>query len=118
MRKMLGLLILLFALPAFAEDLTEEDKIADLLDAVTSPDITFVRNGQPLDGADARKHLEDKRKEIGNITTAKDFINKVASRSRETGKPYIIRLKGGKEIESSEWFHEQLKDIENTKVIE
>ena len=65
-----------------------------------------------------QKVVEDKRNEIGGITTAEDFINKVASVSRETGKPYIIRLKNGKEVESSEWFHDQLKVIENTNPIE
>ncbi|MBT2322180.1 DUF5329 family protein [Variovorax paradoxus] len=59
--------------------------------------MTFMRNGEPHDAAEAAEHMQAKyehfRKEI---VTAEDFIDRCASRSEVTGKPYMVKLADGK----------------------
>ena len=47
------------------------------------------------------------------IKTALDFIDKAASRSSVSGKPYLIRFKDGREIESATFLRDQLKKVES-----
>ena len=46
------------------------------------------------------------------VKTARDFIDKVASASGTSGKPYLIRFKDGHEIKSQEFLLAELKKIE------
>ena len=46
------------------------------------------------------------------VKTARDFIDKVASVSGTSGKPYLIRFKDGREIKSQEFLLAALKKIE------
>ncbi len=120
MRKIVGFFIVLIcSFPAFAqEQLSESDKIAALLDAFSTSDITFIRNGEEHDGKYAREHLEAKLKETKDINTGEDFISKVASTSKETGKPYLIKLKDGTQIECAKWLRDYLKQVEDTELVE
>ncbi len=58
-------------------------------------DLTFVRNGDAHNCEEAVSHL---RLKLGNtrnrIDTAEQFIDKVASSSSITGKPYIVKIPG------------------------
>ncbi len=113
MRTIFSLLFVLFlASPSFAASLTEQQKINALLDSLTTSGVTFIRNGEAHDGAAARKHLEDKLKDTKDVNTAEDFITKVASVSSHTGKPYLVKLKNGSEMESNTWLHQKLNEIE------
>lgn len=119
MRKVLSLLVvLLFAFPVFAEEMSEPEKIEALLDTVENSGVTFIRDGEEHDGKWAREHLEDKMKEIKGANTAEDFITKIGSFSRATGKPYIIKLKDGTQMESAKWLHAQLKEFETAETME
>ena len=63
----------------------------------------------------ARRGIDDRRKwEVNESSakTARDFIEKVASISGTSGKPYLIRLKDGKEIPSREFLAAELQKIE------
>lgn len=112
MRKIFSLLIVMFfAFPAFADGLTEPQKIDALLDTLSNSQVTFIRNGESMDTEAARQHLEDKLKTTKAVVTVEDFIAKVASQSSHTGKPYLIKLKNGKEVESATWFRERLKEL-------
>jgi len=112
LRTLLPFLLLVDSTSAFAADtpspkaaLSEQAKISALLDALETSDVTFIRNGTAMSGKDARKHLQGKLDELsGQVHTANDFITKVATQSRETGKPYMIREKDGKEVPSADWF--------------
>ncbi len=113
MRKFLSVLIVvLFASNAWAAELTEPQKINALLNAFTTSDIIFIRNGEEHSGKYAYDHFEAKLKEVQGVVTAEDFITKVASTSRETGSPYMIKLSDGTTMDSSVWLHEKLKEIE------
>lgn len=92
------LLCCAFLPPVHAQKYTEAQKIEKLIVFVASlPEATFIRNGEEHKAKDAAAHLRMKREKAGNrIKTAKDFIEKVASKSSFSGKPYQIRWKNGK----------------------
>ena len=94
--------------------LTEQQKIDALIASVEHlPGAVFIRNGTEYDGAKAADHLRTKRNYAGKrITTAEQFIDKLATASSMTGKPYTIRYADGRTVESAAFFHEQLKRLE------
>jgi hypothetical protein len=98
--------ILLFGalvLPAHAETMDKE--IDYLLNTVGQSDCTFTRNGKSYPAADAQKHLQTKRKRGKRyFSSADEFIEKLASKSSMSGKPYFIQC--GEEVQqpSGEWF--------------
>ena len=101
-----------FTMQSAQAAMTEQQKIDALLADLDSPDVTFIRNGTAMSGKDAKAHLLDKQKEL-KVTTAQDFIAKVATQSRESGKPYMIKAKDGKEVASAEWFETKLKALDS-----
>lgn len=86
---------LLLTLPAWAKlNAHEEARINAMLNALAQKkDLTFVRNGDAHNCEEAVSHL---RLKLGNtrnrIDTAEQFIDKVASSSSITGKPYIVKI--------------------------
>jgi hypothetical protein len=94
--------------------LTEEQKIDALIASVEHlPGAVFIRNGTEYDGAKAADHLRTKRNYAGKrITTAEQFIDKLATASSMTGKPYTIRYADGRTVQSAAYFREQLKRLE------
>jgi hypothetical protein len=78
-------------------------------------DAKFVRNDKEYDAASAAKFLRGKwSAHAASIKSAVDFIDKLASVSSTTGKPYLIRFKDGKEIKSGEYLRAELK-LQETK---
>lgn len=105
-------IVFLFGSSALAETMTEQQKIDALLDAFDTPGITFIRNGEEQDGAWAKKHLTEKLKQVTpQVTTADDFITQIASTSRETGRPYLIKTSDGKKLKASVWMKKKLAEI-------
>ena len=93
--------------------LSEDRKIQMLIKAIEKSDLTFERNGTDYPAVEAAKHLDDKRKHAGTrITTAKDFIDKVASRSSLSGKEYHVKSKDGKRVPAETWLKGELTRIE------
>jgi hypothetical protein len=95
----------------------EKAKIERLIEHVGSlKDAKFVRNDVEYDAATAAKFLKAKwDANSGDIASARDFIEKTATKSSTTGKPYLIRLKQGeatKEVKSGDYLLEQLKLLE------
>jgi hypothetical protein len=102
-----------FSPPAYADKLTDAQKIDALLAALASPDITFIQNDDEHTGYWAKNDLSEKLKESGGkITTPNAFIADVASVSDHTGVPNEIRIKNGETMSASDWFHKQLFEIE------
>lgn len=69
-------------------------------------DLTFVRNGDAHNCEEAVSHL---RLKLGNtrnrIDTAEQFIDKVASSSSITGKPYIVKIPGKSDENAQPYSH-------------
>ncbi|TGM87135.1 DUF5329 family protein [Leptospira bouyouniensis] len=99
---------------------TEEEKIEFLLKKIGNFNGSFIRNGEIHQAKDAENHLRYKLKEAKNSIfapdpkdwTAKLFIEEIGTKSLLSGTPYKIRYTNGKEILSSVWLYEELKNIE------
>jgi len=109
------LLLAVLLIPSFAraENLsaTEQYKIEALIKHVGDlKDAKFVRNGSTYEPATAVRFLRGKwdANKTG-VKTASDFIDKVATKSESSGKPYLLRFSDGKEIPSREFLFDELK---------
>ena len=105
---------------ASASDLpsAEKKKIEVLIFEVERmTDAVFIRNGKQysaeLAGEFLRRKWKSRRSEVHS---AADFIDKVASSSSTTGKPYSIRWSDGKERLSAEFFRAKLSLLEDRSV--
>ena len=93
---------------ATAESL--EQTINYLLDYVAKSNATLIRNGQTHTPQEAVKHIKAKYEHFKNeIKTPEDFIRLSASKSLQTGKPYLVRTPDGKEMHLDAWLTDALK---------
>jgi hypothetical protein len=92
---------------------TEKEKIEALIKHVEGlKDAKFVRNDKEYDAKTAATFLRGKwDANEAQIKTARDFIEKAASTSGTSGKPYVIRFKD-KEVKCGEYLLEELKKLE------
>jgi len=75
-----------------------------LLAGVERMDAAFVRNDKSYDVKTAAEFLRRKWKaNEGDVATVKDFIEKIASKSSTSARPYVIRFKDGREVQSGEF---------------
>jgi hypothetical protein len=97
------------ALPA------ERQKIESLIRQVGGlKDAKFIRNGSTHDVSTAVRFLRGKwEANDADVKTARDFIDKVASASGTSGKPYLIRFKDGRQTKSRDFLLAELKKIES-----
>jgi hypothetical protein len=113
-----ALLLLTLVIPtsliAQALDPAEKQKIETLIEQVrTLKDARFIRNGSSYNADNAATFLRRKwQANDSTVKTAREFVDKVASFSGTSGKPYLIRFKDGREIRSQEFFLAELKKIE------
>ena len=93
----------------------ENQKIEALIKQVGDlNDAKFVRNGSVYEPAIAARFLRGKwDANKTEAKTARDFIDKVATKSRTSGKLYLIRFNDGKEIPSREFLLAELEKLES-----
>jgi len=95
--------------------MTETQKIEALIKHVEGMDAKFVRNGTAYDAKTAGKFLRRKwEANKADIQTAEDFIEKAASVSSTSGKPYLIRFPDGTETKSGDYLRAQLKKFKQS----
>jgi len=93
-----------------------DETIAYLLAFVAKSDCTFIRNGQSYTGKQASMHMQYKGRHFKDqIVTPEDFIRLAATESLQTGKPYMIRTKEGKELRCNEWMKQVLEKYRKTR---
>lgn len=107
--------IVLFTAAVLAQDEVNkrntDEAIAYLLTFVAESDCIFIRNGQSYTGRQASSHMKTKRRYFKDqITTPEDFIRLAATRSIQSGQPYMVRTKEGKELHCDEWMKKILKE--------
>ena len=92
----------------------ERQKIESLIKQVGElKDAQFIRNGSTYEVATAVRFLRGKwDANAAEVKSARDFIDKVASASGTSGKPYLIRFKNGRELTSREFLLGELQKIE------
>jgi hypothetical protein len=116
--KLILWLFLLVAAPSFlhAQSLpvAEKQKIEALIKQVGDlKDAKFIRNGSTYEVASAVRFLRGKwDANAAEVKSARDFIDKVASMSGTSGKPYLIRFNDGREIKSREYLLAELQKLE------
>ncbi len=87
-------------------------EINHLLDAVEKSQCKFSRNGSWYDAKKARDHLGKKFAYMDKrdlAPTAEIFIDKGASTSSSSGKPYQMQCQGAAPVNSAVWLQNELK---------
>ncbi|HEU4777839.1 MAG TPA: DUF5329 domain-containing protein [Telluria sp.] len=89
-------------------------EVTQLMGAVEKSGCKFSRNGSWYSGAEARAHLQKKfdyldRKDM--LTTTESFIEKGASTSSMSGKPYEMQCPDSKQVTSAAWLTAELKRL-------
>ena len=108
------MLFALLALPALGRQDVERQKIAYLIDAVTTlQGATFIRNGTEYDAAHAADHMRLKLRFAGSrVKTAEDFITYCGTGSSMSGTRYTIRFHDGRVVDSATFLHGKLAGYE------
>lgn len=87
---------------------TENKEIDYLLSYLADSGCSFIRNGEEYEAKEARNHLKMKYNYAkGRIKTAEDFIDKIASKSSLSRKPYTVHC-GEVQTPSKEWLGKAL----------
>ena len=99
--------------PATAEpNEAAQTEIAALLAAVGTSGCTFIRNGEPGTANAARAHLERKyRYGRKKLDSTEDFIERVATKSSRSGRPYLVECPGKPQQPTREWLFDRLAKI-------
>jgi len=86
-------------------------EITYLLGLIEQSGCDFFRNGVWYDAHQAQAHLSAKYDVLtasDQIRTTEDFIEKAASTSSMSGRPYQIRCGGSAPMPTNQWFSEAL----------
>lgn len=118
--RLVWLLLLATALPLQADiNAVTATELDALLQQVQTSNCVFIRNGKEHDAEDAADHLRLKlkrgKKYVGN---SEQFIDRLATKSSWTGKPYTIRCPDQAERPAGEWLHELLDDIRSSSELQ
>jgi hypothetical protein len=102
--------------PGFAQSapVPEKQKIEALIRQVGDlREAKFVRNGWTYGVSIAVRFLKGKwEANDAEVKSARDFIDKIASTSGTSGKPYLIRFNDGREVKSRDFLLAELMKIE------
>ena len=112
MRVLLAALVLLGlgVSPAYAGE--DVELIESLLTAVGDSGCTFIRNGKEHSADNAENHLRMKyRRGKKYVSSVETFIERIATKSSRSGKPYRIRCTGSEAIPTAEWLKGKLDEI-------
>ena len=116
MRVVRILLVLAFVVPVVSSAAEAEEEIEYLLDAVGNSGCTFIRNGKRHDADDAADHLRMKyRRGKRYASTTEKFIERLASASSMSKKPYYIECPGDAAVPTGEWLAAQLEDLRSSE---
>lgn len=97
------------------ESWTETEKIETLIRRVEQlEDAVFIRNDQEHNCRAAAEHMRDKwQLKREQVATARDFIRLAATGSSISGRPYRIRFKDGREVNSADFLLAELQHLES-----
>lgn len=121
MSRSIWMIILFFVgFFASADWASEKVKIEKLITAIEISDLKFERNSKVHTSKEAAQHLRMKLKNALNswFTPAKDkwtvelFIEKVASGSSLSGKPYYIITKDNQRVLTRDWLKAELAKMD------
>lgn len=100
----------LLASPVFAMD--QDTEVDYLLDSISSSECIFIRNGKRHDAQKAAAHLRMKYKRGRRYATSTEkFIERLATKSSITRKPYMIECPGSEPQPSGAWLTQKLESL-------
>lgn len=102
----MGMALTTMAAPA---RVNAEAEIVELIQAVALSGCEFERNGKRYDSVEAADHLQLKYSRGKRYArTAEQFIDRLASKSSITGKPYLIICAKSGEHRARDWLEDAL----------
>ncbi len=115
-KRVAPLVALAACVPAMAAPLSTAARaeVDALLTRLQSSGCEFNRNGSWHSGADAKAHLLKKLDYLEGkdlVKTAEQFIERGASSSSMSGKPYLVRCAGKAPVESAKWLATELRQV-------
>ena len=114
LRAVLALALIAPGVALAAPSDTARREIAGLIGALDGSSCRFQRNGSWHDAPEARAHLQRKYDYLlkkDKVDTAEQFIERAASQSSMSGKPYRIACPGQPEQTAAVWFGARLKAL-------
>ncbi len=117
MRRPISLLAALSLSLAANADIGEQSaaEIEHLIHSIALSDCTFVRNGKRHSPTAAEKHLRMKLKRGKRyVSNAESFIDRLASKSSMSKKPYYIECDHAEPVPSGEWLMARLAEYRAT----
>jgi len=95
-------------------------EVNQLLESIATSGCEFFRNGSWHDAKQAQLHLRYKYEALAarnQIGTAEDFIEKAATRSSLSGRPYAIRCGDGIIVTTNQWLRDELARLRSQGTI-
>ena len=116
MRIILLLLIVLLSPVSYAADSNDimVKEIEHLFDHIKDSECRFKRNGKWYNADEAMEHIHNKYNYLvkrGLIHSTEQFIERAASKSSMSGKPYMISCAETEPVTSSTWFQKELTNF-------
>jgi Family of unknown function (DUF5329) len=106
-----GLMALGAAAAPPAHEMSRIDKLIHFVES--QKDMKFVRNGTEYTCAEAARFLRGKMDAMGGeVSTAREFIERIASKSSMSGQPYQVKFADGKTMLAAQFLADELKRIE------
>jgi len=92
----------------------EQSRIERLIRFVESQkDMKFIRNGTEYSCAEAAKFMRGKLESMGgDVSTAREFIERIATKSSMSGEPYHVKLADGRLVPAAQFLTEELKRMD------
>lgn len=101
--------------PASAEpDATAKQEISQLIGHLAASGCRFNRNGSWYDASRAVSHLNRKYEYLLKrdlVPNAEAFIERAATESSASGKPYLVKCGVAPEMQSAAWFQKALEKL-------
>lgn len=106
MRALFLAALLIFASSAaWAGEQALTAEVGYLIDSVSESGCKFVRNGKEHTASEAADHLRMKaRRGKRYYDTVEEFIDRIASKSSWSGKPYTIQCDDRPAVTAGDWF--------------
>ena len=114
MKWLLAIPIAILALPVWSAepDAVTRAEVAHLLEYLQSSGCQFQRNGSWYPSARAASHLNQKYEYMlkkGLVTNTESFIERAASESSASGKPYSVKCGDAAAVPSAIWLRDELQ---------
>lgn len=110
--KLIPVVLLLFTVAAGASEADAEAEIEYLIDSIGDSGCVFIRNGRRHSAVEAEDHIRMKYKRAQRYaSTAELFIERLASKSSMSKKPYLMECPGEEPVPSGDWLSAKLAEF-------